>query len=478
MAKGGRVPPPPQPPKKEPKNQNKGNVWDRFVKGNPEFAKKWGSLIWKWADVYKIDPTHLAALILAESSGDPKADSGQANGLAQIHLPTWSVPGKIPWHKQGASKADAENPAFAIRFAAWLFSRAVGRTGSYEAAYTEVYNPNDPNRFKAWANIAGTVAKYGPGYVPKDSGLSPADAASVSAETSAEKQALTDPWVVIKKGKVEYVFSLEPPKNVATRAGGMPLTASQWEQAKMAYGSIWYSLTGETNIPPERLVNWVRNGWSPTVVANVVAKNHPKVVGSPLWKAQVPGMVGKARELFGNDWKVDQDLFRKALAEGWDGATLEAKLKARPEYVEGPVFKSIEAAFTYSFQKIYGGKMGLEDKISVREAAAAGWTQAQWEQWLRSGQNYGASAEAQDKSLALLEALGMLTGDTAVLRPGDMPANPNYVPPEKRVGGPGLGLPYGTQTDPEATGAPADDPRIPGRAAQPGKRSNLVAGIR
>lgn len=459
------IPAPPPPPKKPPKNLNAGAAFNQFVKKHPGL-KPYADLIWKWSKQYGVDAVELAALIQFESGGKPGARShANALGLAQIHMPFWA--GKsTPWGEV-ITEANAKNPAFAVRFAAWYWSQQKEKHGTIEAAYRNGYNPGYKGERGPWSLLPS-------GYVPRTGALSPSDQASVSVETSAEKQALTDPWVTIdKNGKIKHVYSLEPPKNVVRMGGTIPVTASQWNQAVMSYDSVWYSLTGEANIPASRLANWLRKGWSPTVVSNVVAKSHPKFTNSPLWKAKAPGMIATARELFGNDWKGDPKLIRRAIAEGWDNATFVAKLKERPEYVKGPVFKSLEAEFRNSLVKIYGRAIP-EDTITIREAVAEGWTVGQWEQWLRSQEQYKGSAEAQDKMLALAQALGFVSGEQATLVAGTPPANPAFQPDQKSAGG-DMGLPKGTVGNENATGVPANDKRIPGRA-QPVKGQNLVVG--
>lgn len=116
-----------------------GTTFQQFVNEH-QALKPYASMIRHAALNNGIDPLHYAALIYFESGGNPKARSyADAVGLVQIHLPS----------HPNISKAQAEDPAFAIAWGARFFAAQVKKFGGYDAAYRKGYNPgyNGPGPF-------------------------------------------------------------------------------------------------------------------------------------------------------------------------------------------------------------------------------------------------------------------------------------------------------------------------------------------
>jgi hypothetical protein len=122
--------------------------------------------------------------------------------------------------------------------------------------------------------------------------------------------------------------------------------------------------------------------------------------------------------------KERHDLLRRAIVEDWDGNTFAEQLRNRPEYLQGPEFRGQKA----TLQNVYESIFGLADANAstlVGEAALARWDPDQFAGYLRSRPEYTSSPEYLTKSLAVLDALGMITGTLPALKPGVPMANPS-----------------------------------------------------
>ena len=447
---GPGVPPPPAPTPNN-KATSTGAAFNAFINAH-SIMRPYADLIWKWAGVYGVDKVVAAALFWRESfaaaaaqGADPatiESPTGAGVGIGQIN--PIHVGEKAPWGK--LTQADLTNPAKNIRWSMWFFKQKLDKFGNPDAAYNKGYNPG----YKGPA-LTSLLSK---GYVPR-SGLSPSDEASVDVEKSGEKSALTDPWVTIdKNGKLGFSNTVEPPKNVVTWGApgvGAPLRQSQFASLYNTYNDIAIAYTGK-DAGAATVAKWIKTGWSPTTVATVLSKT-PAFTKSPVWKKSAPGIVGVAKSLYGQDWKPDNDLVRRAIVDNWDQATLETNLRSRPEYEKGPVFQDDLAKKINVFQQIYGTP-GDDVKDLIKQKAKAGWTNDQLAQWLRSLPAYKGSAEYRSKELSLLDALGFVTGQqvtlskggerfsntetTAQVGGGDLPYGAQFEQPNSPVTTPGL----------------------------------------
>ena len=437
---GGPVPPPPPPPASK-GGLGAGKAFNQFITKH-KALKPYADLIWKWSKQYGIDAVELAALIQFESAGKPGArSSANAVGLAQIHLPTW-LNEQMPWGET-VTEANAKNPAFAVRFAAWYFSQQKQKYGSFDEAYRRGYNPGyTGNRLPS-----GLLPK---GYIPKTGALSPTEQASANVEQAAATQELTDPWVVLRNGKVKFVRGAQPPKGVLT-FDGVPVTRSAFLGAKRQLEETFLSYTNKR--PTDTQVATVLSkGWSQYTLAKTLAGSKD-FVNSPIYKSRAPAYQDAAKGLLGDKEKLDPALVRDAIVNNWGGDTFQAVLRKRDGYVRSNEFKGKVASYSNVYQTIYGtpDEKGM---TTIKEVAAQDWSFDQFAGWLRSQPEYTFTPEYRSKALTFAETLGLITGATPVLLPGSRPQNPS----------------------PGGFGPPADDPRIQGKA---GVRANdnLVAGF-
>jgi soluble lytic murein transglycosylase-like protein len=128
------------PPPKNKKQAGQQNAFRSYINAHPAL-RPWAQQLYKSATNYGLDPVYFASLVNFESGGKANAKSGAgAYGLAQIHVPTWL--GKTdPRTGQKITQADINNPTWNLGFGAYLFSQALHKYGSYQAAYRQGYNP-------------------------------------------------------------------------------------------------------------------------------------------------------------------------------------------------------------------------------------------------------------------------------------------------------------------------------------------------
>jgi len=130
------------------KNANP-NVSDADAQKYVEWANKYGKM-------YGMDPALLLAQLQAESTFDPKASSGLANGIAQFTPATWSGEG---YDANGNGNASVWEPEDAIASQARYMSRIKNQ---------KITNPN----LRTWQNaVAGYNA--GPATIDQYGGIPP-----------------------------------------------------------------------------------------------------------------------------------------------------------------------------------------------------------------------------------------------------------------------------------------------------------------
>ena len=427
------------PPKKT--SLNAGAAFNQFILKHKRL-KPYADLLWKWSKVYGIDAVELAALVQFESGGRADARSkANALGLAQIHMPTWA--GKEAWKGSGpVTEAAAKNPAFAVRFAAWYFSQKKAQYGSFDEAYRKGYNPGYTG--------PGPSSLLPKGYVPRTGSLSPQEEASVAVETADEKAALTNAWAVRTKDGVKFVTAADPPKNTI-RSFGQPVDQSGFLRAKQHYNDTYQAYVGK-DAPDAAIAHILNTGLSDYALANRLSQS-PNFKNGTVYKARAGGIVQYAKGLYGDNWKPDPDLVRKAIVQNWDEGTLVAKLRARPEYLKGPQFKKDEAGKLFLHQSI----MGQPDEAArtlIKEATLGGWSDDQYAAFLRGSDAYKYSPEFQTKALTFAKAMGLFTGAVPTLVDGTTTAN----------------------TAPQISGPPPDSKRIPGKPGLNAPSGRVVGG--
>ena len=237
---------------------------------------------------------------------------------------------------------------------------------------------------------------------------------------SLYKKSLTDPWVVIKNGKLRFSNSLNPPK------GSIGLRRSEFMDAWEKHNDIFEAYLGRKAKAGEVALS-LKKGWSTYTLVNNLSKK-PNFIKSRIWKAAAPEYQSVGMDILGDAWgsipqKAHNELIRQAIVNDWSQTTFAEKLRRRPEYLNGTEFQTNVANLRSVYEGIYGISGG--DDTRIREAALARWTPDQFAQHLRKLPGYTSSPEYQGRALAVLDALGMITGQFATLTPGAPLPNPS-----------------------------------------------------
>lgn len=387
--------------------------------------KPYANDIWTWANNYGgITPTQLAAVLWTESKGNPGATSGVgAKGIAQIFDAKASAQNAagVPFFRGDTTITDADkaNPAFAIRYAAWRLSGyAATHGGSIDQVWQGGYNPNykpgvdgPPNPVSRFlpAGYVGTATTTATAAAGKT-----IDTAAVLAGTKAQ---IYDRWAVLgSDGRVKFVKITDasvPPKNVL-HYGPTPLTQTQFLTTwKQNYQDTFFSYTGRQASGKE-ISSILKNAPSLYTLANTLATTK-SFTTSPTYKAHAPGIIAVAKQQYGEDWKVDKSLVAQAISQNWDQATLSENLKQRPEYFQGPAFKTTLAQMDNTFQQIYGTSTDPATQQLIDHVARDGWSTDQFAAYLRTQPEYKGSQEFKTKAISFAQQLGLITGNQLTL---------------------------------------------------------------
>lgn len=425
---GGGAPPPP--PANTRKSTSEKTFFNAFMKAHPAM-QKYADAIWRAAGRYgSITPTELAAVLFAESGGNKGAASKVgALGLAQIYDNTANATNAngVPFFRadHNISDADKQDAGFSILYAAWRLSgQKAAHPDSIDNVWIDGYNPN-------YRNEKGYNQHYISQYLPKNypastGGSTAADTAGRGADVTAVSQGLKDPWVVGvgSNGKIRVSYGTEPPKNAVTY-DGTPIRASEFKGLKRQLDTYFRSYTGGA-ADNATVLNYVKKGWSPYSLT-VALSQKKGFSNSPIYKKLVPGFRQAAKDVMPQGSAIPEKLIKSAIVNGWDEHTLTAVLRQQGDYVKSNEFKGSTATLLNVHQSI----MGVPDEKAmngVKEAALAGWAPDQYAAWLRSQDAYVNSPEYQTKTLNFLSALGLITGQQAVLKKGANAPNVNPNP--------------------------------------------------
>jgi soluble lytic murein transglycosylase-like protein len=122
-------------------------------------AQAYAALAEEYGKQYGVPPALLLGLVEVESGGNPRAVSPTGDvGLTQIHLAS----------HPGVTRAQAENPRFAMAWTARYLSRLYRACGSWEGALTQ-YNHGTamgcaPSAYSQ--KVLQAAARYGPAPAP------------------------------------------------------------------------------------------------------------------------------------------------------------------------------------------------------------------------------------------------------------------------------------------------------------------------
>jgi hypothetical protein len=410
----------------------------------PGWKKYWPS-IKNQAYRYKVDPLELLSLFLFENPSQTMKKNAQgAVGLAQIvdaNVRKDLNPAQYDTFIQEWANGDPRitddmkrNPAFAIAYAAWRMGGTRGKYGSLDEWYRSPgYNPG----FKGDSRGAGPgiyVGKYQP-TVPQ----TPTQTAASSVDVAGQKDQLTAVWTVRTKDGVKFVAAPAPPKGTIMWQGA-PVDKTGFLKAKQYYNDIYQGYVGKP-APDAAIAHILNTGLSDTGLMTRLSKS-PSFKNGTIYKGRAGGLVLRAKQLFGENWKPDADLVRRAIVESWDEGTFVANLRKRPEYLKGPEFKKDEAGLLNVHMSIMG-RPDDQARVGIKEAVLGGWSTDQYAAYLRGSDAYKFSPELQTKQLAFAEAMGLITGKQPTLQPG----KPNVTP------------------QPNVAGALPNSDRIPGKGA-------------
>lgn len=430
---GGSAPPPPAPTGKGTSEQQ----YLKWAKTQGVNTKTAGD-IWYWASQYNPGTgdgfAYYWTAVLKRESGASQLNkygqvtsSGQAVGIGQIALS--HIGSRIPWEPAGVSFTNDNNPRTGIlsygvnlRYSAYLLSQAVAQHG-YDGAYVSGYNPTDPNRQAAWADIQKTLTTVPASVGPLSPSQGPGQDQGTGKGPTSYK---TNPWVVgvTKAGKIVTApdDGINIPKNTVMYDGA-PMHATDFKSLARSLDTYFRSFTGgrpNANI----VLQYIQKGWSQYTLTVALSKTKA-FPNSPIYKKYAPSYQEVGKDLLGPGQSVPTSLIKAGIINGWDSTTFAAVLRKQPGYVQSNEFKQSTATLSNVHQSI----MGIPDANSqdmIQQAAAAGWKPDQYAAWLRSQPQYTSSPEYQTKTLSFLSALGLFTGATPVLKQGlPNPTNPN-----------------------------------------------------
>lgn len=398
----GGAPPPPR----SKATQGQKQAFTAYINKHPRL-KQWAQGIYRNALDYGIDPLYFASLINTESGGNPKAvSSAGAIGLGQI-MPL-HVGSAVPWAPgRTITLNDLKDPSFNLRWSAYYFGQKLSAAGgNYDQAYrgTQGYNQGGPKIFQDVPH----------GYVPTTTAKSPTDTAVTAVETAGAKRELTDPWVVLKGGKVKFVNSANPP-NGTLKTFGVPLTRSSFLQQYQGITDDFLAYTGKRPSHGQAAAV-IAHGWSQFQLRQHLSQD-PHFVGSPVWKQNAPGYAAVWHSVYGEKSKPDAKAIRAAVANNLGGAAFQDQLRQRADYTTSNEYKGNYASNENIYRQIYG-QPAEKDTPTITAATKNGWDSNQFAAYLRKQPQWKGSAEAKQLWYGLANRMGLIPGAQTVIAGG------------------------------------------------------------
>ena len=417
------------PPAPAKKSTSERGTFDAFIRAHPAL-KPYSGLIWTNATNYGgITPTQLAAVLWAESKGNPGAKSSAgAKGIGQI----WDTKADavnaagVPFFRSGnlnISDADKANPAFAIQYAAWRLSGyATTHGGSIDQIWIGGYNPNYRPGVDGPANF---ISQYLPkGYVGTPSSTID-QSATKSVQTSAVTAGLKDPWIVQTRQGIKFVGGTLPPKG-ALQWFGLPMTRSQFLQYQNSLDATYLAYTGK-RATAGQVANVIKNGWSTTQVQMQLAAT-PAFKNSPIWKQNAPSYIAAWQNIYGPNSKPDPKALTYAIVHNLDTTAFQQTLRSRKDYTTSQEFKQKTAALSGTYTQIYGVPDENGNNV-IKQAAKNGYDANQFANYLRQQPQYTSSDEFKANAMGWAQKMGLLntvpgTEASASLATASTPAPP------------------------------------------------------
>jgi hypothetical protein len=246
----------------------------------------------------------------------------------------------------------------------------------------------------------------------------PQQQARRNVQVRAATQALTDPFVGIRNGRLVAVTN---PAN-AVKVFGQPLTRSQFLSQQHQINDLYLTFTGK-KATPSQVAHILTTGMS-TYQVKVQLSKTKAFVGSPVWRQDAPKAESVWAGIYGPESKPDQAVLRYAIVNNLYGDDLATVLRKRPDYVTSNEFKGTEATLSSVYTKIFG-LPGASGEAVVKTAALNGWNQDQFASYLRAQPQYTNSEEFQSKALNFASQLGMVFGNLPTMTAGSGGANTN-----------------------------------------------------
>lgn len=416
-----------------------------------------------------LDPLGTATGNLA---GNPDAVKNFPTALTGLQATAKFLQDRTPDIITALGKGDFAGASQAIQSAGWAPSDPTYGASIYKNFQTGTYNPGNnvpttlsPKEKAQVAVIAETdkataeagsqpylsaTEQLAEAKVPEQIAVSESVA---SAKAEAHIQDGTQ-WVVQQTNKLgdvigfTYSTGANAPKNVLL-INGEPATKNDLSQAWSAeYADTYAQFTGK-QATPAQIASIVGSGVSVYGLRSQLASTS-SFATSPIYKSSAAGLQGDAKTILGTN--APQSLVTQAIAENWDQATFEAKLRALPAYTSGPEFQTNVAQMTTTYQGIYGTPDSTAQQ-SIKEAAAAGWSTDQFASYLRTQPQYKTSLEYATNATSFLDAMGLLTGARPTLQPGKPATGGTPVPNSQIVPGAPTTLPSPLTLKPALAGA-------------------------
>jgi hypothetical protein len=343
-----------------------------------------------WAKAYGINPYYFASVLLVESGAahygkDGKLkSSGQAGGIGQIAYSWIGTP--QPWgdgHR--ITMKDIQSYQWNLRMSAYLLNSAINQYG-YAGAYTQGYNPNDPNKQKAWQKIKSLLPK---GQIPGGIG---------------------------------------PVGGTASEAAGPNTSTQNMQAARQVLDPIYLAYTGR-RASNKDIKNYLRNPTSMYELTNRLSdpKKNPRFYTSPIWKTNYPSYEEIWKSIFGPDSTPDRNAVRYAIVHNL-GASFAQRLRDRPDYNTSQEYKGLAAQYGSQYSAIYGAADATA-QAKIDMAVRKGWNADQWKAYLRAQPEWQGSGEFKKMAMGLSQSLGFEPGLGSQQTVLNAPQAPQQRPP-------------------------------------------------
>lgn len=393
----------------------------------------------------------MAAIALAESGGSPLAANENAQTQDDSHG-LWQINYYGPLAAERTAKFGPKDqitdPLKNAKAAVALYGDGKGLSNWKNDAAYKAYTTQGVaglNAFLATHEAKLSVQEStdlaqaqaaSPGYVAATTDLT-----TIKAEARAQAEATAHvadgtQWVVEQKNKIgdtigfSYSTGSNPPKNVLL-INGAPATKNDLSASwNSQYADTYAQFTGK-QATPAQISKILASGVSVYGLRSQLA-TQPAFTTSPVYKSSAAGLQGDAKTILGGN--APQSLINQALAENWDQATYEAKLRALPAYTKGPEFQTNVSQMTTTYQGIYGTPDANAEQ-TIKESAAAGWSTDQFATFLRAQPEYKTSLEYSTNATNFLDAMGLLTGARPTLKQGKPVTGGSTVPNSPLVPG-------------------------------------------